>query len=288
MKKGFSLFLKNPVTVFSKYSNNHLKYNFCSQVSQNTVNNNQENMSCDKKDEIMTKKSEKKSQETKVNKVNKINFKTKEEIKYEYEDKLFHLKFQWSKLQKEKKRYLQDFLCPELTNHQKQECEILYNIIKDFNSPELIVFNQEVERLSRRRVNPSPEMEKLEDSPTYDPNFHDYQEILYSLTPFLSSRYFLGGESSASAAVATETVEEKKEEEKPKEKVVVSMKLVGFDAAKKLSLIKEVRTMFSLGLKEAKEFVEKENNVFKENIKREEANELKTKLEEFGAKIELV
>lgn len=56
---------------------------------------------------------------------------------------------------------------------------------------------------------------------------------------------------------------------------------------KKINVIKEVRAITALGLKEAKELVESAPKVVKEACKKEEAEELKKKLEEAGASVEL-
>ena len=55
----------------------------------------------------------------------------------------------------------------------------------------------------------------------------------------------------------------------------------------KIAVIKEVRTMTSLGLKEAKDLVDGAPKTVKESIPKEEAEELKKKLEAAGAKVEL-
>jgi large subunit ribosomal protein L7/L12 len=57
--------------------------------------------------------------------------------------------------------------------------------------------------------------------------------------------------------------------------------------ANKISVIKEVRAATSLGLKEAKDLVEGAPKVVKEGATKEEAEELKKKLEAAGAKAEL-
>lgn len=57
--------------------------------------------------------------------------------------------------------------------------------------------------------------------------------------------------------------------------------------AKKLNVIKAVREITGLGLKEAKEMVEAAPKAIKEGVTKEEAEELKTKLEEAGAKVTL-
>jgi len=56
---------------------------------------------------------------------------------------------------------------------------------------------------------------------------------------------------------------------------------------KKINVIKEVRTITGLGLKEAKELVESAPKTVKEGAKKDEAEEIKKKLEEAGATVEL-
>jgi large subunit ribosomal protein L7/L12 len=56
---------------------------------------------------------------------------------------------------------------------------------------------------------------------------------------------------------------------------------------KKINVIKEVRTITGLGLKEAKELVEAAPKAVKEGAKKDEAEEIKKKLEEAGATVEL-
>ncbi|MCY1705880.1 50S ribosomal protein L7/L12 [Pannonibacter sp. SL95] len=56
---------------------------------------------------------------------------------------------------------------------------------------------------------------------------------------------------------------------------------------KKINVIKEVRAITGLGLKEAKELVESAPKVVKEQVSKAEAEDLKKKLEEAGAKVEL-
>jgi len=57
--------------------------------------------------------------------------------------------------------------------------------------------------------------------------------------------------------------------------------------AQKINVIKEVRTITGLGLKEAKDLVEGAPKLVKEGIPEAEANELKGKLEAAGATVEL-
>ncbi len=57
--------------------------------------------------------------------------------------------------------------------------------------------------------------------------------------------------------------------------------------ANKISVIKEVRTITSLGLKEAKDLVDAAPKPVKEGVPKEEAQEMKKKLEAAGATVEL-
>ncbi len=72
--------------------------------------------------------------------------------------------------------------------------------------------------------------------------------------------------------------------EAPSEVTVV---LASVPADKKIAVLKEVRTITGLGLKEAKDLVEAAPKPVKENIKPEEAKEIKAKLEEAGATVEI-
>lgn len=57
--------------------------------------------------------------------------------------------------------------------------------------------------------------------------------------------------------------------------------------ANKIQVLKEIRSITGLGLKEAKELVDNTPKPVKEDIKKEEAAEIKKKLEEIGAVIEV-
>ena len=56
---------------------------------------------------------------------------------------------------------------------------------------------------------------------------------------------------------------------------------------KKIEVIKEVRALTGLGLKEAKELVEAAPKPVKEGVSKDEAEKIKTQLEKAGAKVEL-
>ncbi|KAL3911683.1 MAG: hypothetical protein SGARI_001526, partial [Bacillariaceae sp.] len=70
-------------------------------------------------------------------------------------------------------------------------------------------------------------------------------------------------------------------------KTIFDLKLVGFDAKAKIKVIKEVRSIAGLGLKEAKELVESSPKVIQKDLKQEKADELKAQLEAVGAEVEV-
>ncbi|XP_022979088.1 uncharacterized protein LOC111478830 [Cucurbita maxima] len=74
-------------------------------------------------------------------------------------------------------------------------------------------------------------------------------------------------------------------EEKKTEKTAFDVKLEAFDAASKIKVIKEVRTFTNLGLKEAKDLVEKAPVLLKKGVTKEEADTIIAKMKEVGAKV---
>ena len=71
------------------------------------------------------------------------------------------------------------------------------------------------------------------------------------------------------------------------EKTEFDVVLTGFDAAAKIKVIKAVREITGQGLAEAKATVEGAPKTLKEAVSKDEAEDLKKKLEEAGAKVEL-
>ena len=86
-----------------------------------------------------------------------------------------------------------------------------------------------------------------------------------------------GGGAAGSAGAAAPAAEEKTE-------FTVVLKAGG---EKKIQVIKEIRAITSLGLKEAKDLVEGAPGTVKEGVSKQEAEEIKKKLEAQGAVVEL-
>ena len=83
------------------------------------------------------------------------------------------------------------------------------------------------------------------------------------------------------AAVAAPAAAEAAEEKDEFDVILASF------GEKKINVIKEVRAITALGLKEAKDLVESAPKAVKEGIRKEEAEEIKKKLEGAGATVEL-
>ncbi|MBN2120082.1 MAG: 50S ribosomal protein L7/L12 [Candidatus Omnitrophica bacterium] len=86
------------------------------------------------------------------------------------------------------------------------------------------------------------------------------------------------------AGVAVAGAAAPQEEEEEKTSFTVVLKETG---SNKIQVIKEIRAITELGLKEAKDLVESAPKSVKENVPKEEAEEIKKKLEAQGAKVEI-
>jgi large subunit ribosomal protein L7/L12 len=106
----------------------------------------------------------------------------------------------------------------------------------------------------------------------------EYMEEVHKIKPAAAGvAVMAAGGPGVGAAVA----------EKPAEKTEFTVQLDGFDAAKKINVIKVVREITGLGLKEAKDLVEGAPKTVKENVSKEEAEKIKKQLEDGGAKVSL-
>lgn len=97
-----------------------------------------------------------------------------------------------------------------------------------------------------------------------------------------------GGNKSGSGGIQLESNEQQSEEAANAKPTVVDLKLTSYDAAAKIKVIKEIRSIAGLGLKEAKDLVESAPKIIQKGLKPEDAEILKKKLEDVGAVIELV
>jgi len=106
----------------------------------------------------------------------------------------------------------------------------------------------------------------------------DYLEKVHNIKPAAGGVVMAGPAGPGGPAPA----------EKPAEQTEFSVVLDGLaDPAKKITVIKVVREITNLGLKEAKDLVEGAPKPVKENVAKDEANAIKKKLEDGGAKVTL-
>lgn len=94
----------------------------------------------------------------------------------------------------------------------------------------------------------------------------------YGIEPAAATVVAVAGDAGAGAAVEEQT------------KFTVILKSAG---AQKLAIVKLVKDLTSLGLKEAKELVDACPKPLKEDISKDEAESLKKQLEEAGAEVEI-
>ena len=102
------------------------------------------------------------------------------------------------------------------------------------------------------------------------------------LSKQLEEKWGVTAASSVAAAPVAEGVGAAPAEEKDEFTIILSAA-----GDKKISVIKEIRAVTSLGLKEAKDLVEGAPKEVKSGVNKKEAEDIKKKLEAAGAKVEL-
>jgi large subunit ribosomal protein L7/L12 len=105
----------------------------------------------------------------------------------------------------------------------------------------------------------------------------DYLKEQHGIEPAAGGAVMVAGPGAGAAAAA----------EKPEEKTMFNVVLKSFAADKKIQVIKEVRALTGLGLKEAKDLVEGAPKPVKQGVAKDEAEAAKKQLEAGGAVIEL-
>jgi large subunit ribosomal protein L7/L12 len=105
----------------------------------------------------------------------------------------------------------------------------------------------------------------------------DYLKIVHGIEPAAGGAVMVAGPAAAGAGAAAEAAPEKS---------TFDVILTGF-GDKKIQVIKEVRALTGLGLKEAKELVDGVPKPVKEGVSKEDAEAAKKQLEAAGATIEI-
>lgn len=177
----------------------------------------------------------------------------------------------------------EDDPCPDWQNplhHNNPEHEkVFFEDFAEGESPEILPlppFDQ-----GDGKVVAAPHLHELADE-VLTLNMHEMKELVDRIADHFDIEegeddMLVGGAVAGADAVEEEVVE----------KTAFDLKLAAFDAKSKIKVIKEVRAITGLGLKEAKAMVEGAPKVVKKDIKMEEAEELKAKLEAVGATVEI-
>lgn len=101
----------------------------------------------------------------------------------------------------------------------------------------------------------------------------DYLDEVHGIKPAAGGAVMMAAPGAGAAAPAAEA------------KTEFDVVLEGFDAAKKIGVIKVIRALTNLGLKEAKDLVEGAPSKVKEGVSKEDAEKAKKELEEAGGKV---
>lgn len=188
------------------------------------------------------------------------------------------------------------FLDTELSDLQKKKVDMIADKMLDMNIFELRYFALSVKsRVARTsginplKLNmdwPSVKQDGQGTWPPANPNWFKQQDLMSSLGPFMGQ---MGGGApgGAPAGGAEGAPEAAKEEEVVAEKTHFDVELVKFDPSSKIKVIKEVRALLGLGLKEAKETVEGCPVWIQKELKKEDAEALVEKLKSVGAELRL-
>ena len=101
------------------------------------------------------------------------------------------------------------------------------------------------------------------------------------LTKILEDKWGVSAAAPVAVAASTDSASGNNPEKEEFDVVLTSA------GAKKINVIKEVRAITGLGLKEAKDLVESTPKALKEAVSKDEAEEIKKKLEDAGASVEV-
>ncbi|KAK4358492.1 hypothetical protein RND71_020721 [Anisodus tanguticus] len=101
----------------------------------------------------------------------------------------------------------------------------------------------------------------------------------------MTERPMVGVMKAGAAGLSMKGPDAASKEEKKPEKTVFELKLDSYESGQKIKIIKEVRSFTDLGLKEAKDLVEKTPAVFKKGISKEEGEQIIEKMKALGAKV---
>lgn len=208
-----------------------------------------------------------------------------------FDDSCIQQEKEWEQIAEEKHMQQLENLKEELSEHQMKRIQFVCDKFITLNAYEIryvtAVVQRRIEKVSG--INPLklnmdwPSIKKDTDGtwPPLNPNWFKEQGIMEHMGSIMGGMG--GGE-----APAEEEEEGESGGSQAKEKDTFDVELSGFEPKSKIKLIKEIRSMFSLGLKEAKETVEGAPLWLKKGLKKEDADEMVEKLTALGAELKVV
>ncbi|CAD8155364.1 unnamed protein product [Paramecium pentaurelia] len=213
---------------------------------------------------------------------------------------------EWSAIAKQKTQQQQDYLEQTLSQDQKLRVKTIADACCELDLFELqclmSLLNEnhyKAQGIGLFEIDSNWPVIKQNEVPTWPPKEKEqieaYMKDLFGENVPDFKAIFGGVGSIANQAPAATQSEAPKQEEKkadaaPKveaEKKNYDIELNAIDAAQKIKIIKEVRQLLNLGLKEAKDLVEKLPANLGKQVPKEKANELKEKLTAAGCTISL-
>jgi len=183
----------------------------------------------------------------------------------------------------------------EITKQEDDECPVWQNPLHHNNPDKAKIMIEDFEPGETPEFVPLPPFDDGSGRVLAPPHIHDIADEIVSMSMLevkelverVADHFGIEDQNedefNAIGAENGGTVEDEVQEEKTS----FDLKLIGFGAKSKIKVIKEIRAMTSLGLKDAKDLVESAPATVKKDIKKEEAEELKAKLEALGATIEI-
>lgn len=216
-----------------------------------------------------------------------------------FNDECIKFEKEWEQIAMDRDHAQMEALKEELSETSQKKVQFLSDKIISLNMMELrylaTSMKQRIQKTSGMNLMklnmdwPSMKMDTDGTWPPLNPNWFKQQELMSQISPFIG----VGGGGGGGAATANQgsADEEPKEEvkkEEVKEKTNFDVELSGFDAKNKIKLIKELRGILGLGLKEAKEMVESAPVWVKKGMPKAEVDDMVSKLQELGAELKIV
>ncbi len=171
-----------------------------------------------------------------------------------------------------------------MSDFQIKKCELLGNSLVDLDNDEIHYFFNQVEKNSEFFTSGLFfDQGKVDSLDGKGENYLQEKEELRKLLENEEIVELLNIQASSGGGASQEVVEEEEVVEQTEFDVVVK----GFDAKSKLKVIKEVKLILGIGLKDAKDKVEGAPFVIQEKLSKEDSEALKEKLEKLKCEIEI-